>query len=168
MNLIIVRHAIAEDREDFAKKNLEDSLRPLTPKGRKKMIKMLDWMASHLDEVDMIVTSPYLRSVQTAEIIQSRFDKVEIEQASELVPHSPALPLMKWLKAHARDKKNVVVVGHDPHLSLFLSALLCSKNESFIDLKKSGIAAVEIPSLMEIETTQSRLLWLVQPKLILD
>ena len=40
MELYLVRHAIAEDREDFAKKNQDDSLRPLTVKGRKRMQKV--------------------------------------------------------------------------------------------------------------------------------
>lgn len=166
MNLILVRHAIAEDREDFAKKNLEDSLRPLTLKGRKKMIKVLDWVSPHLGDVDMIVSSPYLRAMQTAEIVQSYWNKIKVDEASELVPHSVPRAFMKWLQAHAADKKNVIAVGHDPHLSLFLSYLLATKNESFIELKKSGIAVVELNSFSQIETTPAQLLWLVQPKLV--
>ncbi|MEK6773653.1 MAG: phosphohistidine phosphatase SixA [Bdellovibrionota bacterium] len=168
MNLILVRHAVAEDREEFAKKNLEDSSRPLTVKGRKKMVKMLDWISPLLGEIDMIVSSPYVRAMQTSEILQGIWSKIKIDQAAELVPHSPPQSFMKWLKAHAKDKKNVIAVGHEPHLSLFLSYLLSSKNESFVEIKKSGMAAVEIGSLAEIETTHSQLLWLVQPKFICD
>lgn len=166
MNLIIVRHALAEDREEFAKKNLEDSLRPLTAKGRKKMIKMMEWVSPLLGEVDMIVTSPYLRAVETAQLLQSYWKKLDIKEVAELVPHSPPVAFMKWLKAHAKDKKNVLMVGHDPHLSLFLSYLLAGKNESFIELKKSGIALVEIGSFADIETSSARLLWLAQPRMV--
>ena len=166
MNLIVIRHALAEDREEFALKNKEDSLRPLTDKGRKKMLKMFEWVEDTIKDVDLIVSSPYLRAMQTAEILQGFLPKLKIEQAPELVPHCPPQAFMKWLKAHARDKKNVAVIGHEPQLSLFISFLLSSKAESFIDMKKSGIAMMEVSSVSEIETAHSQLLWLLCPKVI--
>lgn len=165
MNLTLIRHAIAEDREVFAQKNLEDSQRPLTAKGRKKMDKMLEWVQPWMNEVDLIVSSPYLRALQTAEMIQQMLGKkLRVMQAPELVPHCPPQAFIKWLKAHARDKKNVIAVGHEPQLSIFLSFLLSGKSESFIEIKKSGIAIVEINSVVDIETTNAQLVGLLSPK----
>lgn len=166
MNLILIRHAIAEDREEFIFKNKEDSLRPLTDKGRKKMLKMFERVEESIKEVDLIVSSPYLRAIQTAEILQSFLPKLKIEQAPELVPHCPPQAFMKWLKAHARENKTVAAIGHEPQLSLFISFLLSSKTESFIEMKKSGIAMLELSSVSEIETAHSQLLWLLSPKIL--
>ena len=37
MQLLLIRHAIAEEQEDFAKTGKDDRLRPLTDEGRKKL-----------------------------------------------------------------------------------------------------------------------------------
>lgn len=165
MELIIIRHALAEDREDFAKKNKDDSLRPLTIKGKKRMASVLDQMSSFLESVDLIVTSPYVRAKQSAQIVQIK-TKAKVVEAAELVPHSPPQAFVKWIKSHAADKKVLVAVGHEPQLSLLASYLLGGKSQSFIELKKSGMACLEITSASEIETTSVRLNWLVSPKVL--
>ncbi len=168
MNLIIIRHAVAEEREDFAIKNKEDSLRPLTVKGKKRMEKMMGVIEDLVSEAHLIVTSPYTRAVQTAEIIGKSYPKVPVAVAAELVPHSPPQAFLKWLKGQKADLKNIIVVGHEPQLGLFLSYLLAFKNISFVDIKKSGAACIEISSWEEIEEGQPQLLWLIHPKMFLD
>ena len=165
MTLIIIRHALAEDREDFAKKNKDDSLRPLTIKGKKRMEDVLDEMSSFLESLELIVTSPYVRAKQSAQIVQVK-TKAKIVEAAELVPHSPPQAFVKWIKSQAIDKKVIAAVGHEPQLSLLISYLLAGKNESFIELKKSGMVCLEIASAAEIETTKVRLNWLVSPKVL--
>jgi phosphohistidine phosphatase len=168
MNLILVRHATAEDREDFLQKNKEDSLRPLTPKGRKRMEMMTDQICKWVPSVDLIVTSPYTRAVQTSEILRKKYPKVRMSVASELVPHSPPQAFIRWLKMQPAAVKTIVAVGHEPQLSTFMTYLLSSKNQSFIEFKKSGAAALEILSWEEIESSQAQLLWLVQPKMFTE
>ena len=165
MNLIVVRHALAEDREDFAKKNKDDSLRPLTVKGKKRLKKVLDEMTQSLSSVDLIVTSPYVRAKQSAQIVQEKI-RAKIVEAAELVPHSPPQAFVKWIKSQGADKKTIVAVGHEPQLSLLISYLLAGKNQSFVELKKSGMASLEISSAEDIETQPARLNWLVSPKLL--
>ncbi len=66
MNLYIVRHAIAVDEgtADF-----EDSQRPLTDKGRRKMRQIAKGLRALGVEFDLILSSPYLRAQETAEIL---------------------------------------------------------------------------------------------------
>lgn len=89
MELIIMRHGLAEDREEFNRKNSEDSLRPLTLKGRKKTQKVAMKLRDLIDEVDVIVSSPFTRARQTAEIVSQIFIETKVVEAAELVPSSP-------------------------------------------------------------------------------
>lgn len=165
MEIYLIRHAIAEDREDFEKTDKDDSLRPLTAKGRKKMQKTALKLHDLIGDVDAIVTSPYVRARQTAEILSQIFYETPVKEALELVPHAPALGFIRWMQAHGRDVQSLLVVGHEPHLSLLASYLLAGKNESFIELKKAGIACLEMGLAEEAGPASAHLKWLIPPKL---
>ncbi|MGE0633345.1 MAG: histidine phosphatase family protein [Pseudobdellovibrionaceae bacterium] len=164
MQLIIVRHAIAEDREDFKKKSLDDRLRPLTLKGRKKMQKIAMEMREKIKDVELIITSPFTRAKQTAEILSQIFVDIPVVEAPELTPQSPPAAFAKWLKSHAKDCKKIMAVGHEPHLSHLMSWFLSGSEEAFIELKKGGSGAIEFESFAEVRANAGHLLWLLQPK----
>lgn len=124
---------------------------------------LLNWV----EDVDLIVTSPYLRARQTAQILSQFYKKAKVVEAPELVPQSPPTAFLKWLKAHGREMKDVMVVGHEPHLSSFLSFLVAGTNESFVELKKSGVASVEVQNFQGLAPGGARLNWLVQPSLVI-
>lgn len=169
MYLFIVRHAVAEEREDFAKKNADDSLRPLTAKGKKKLQKMILSLEKEFDKLDMVVTSPYVRAKQSAQIISDIADNAKVVESAELVPHAPPQALLKWLKTQGAQSKKIAVIGHEPHLSLFTSYLLTGNSkENFIELKKSSVALVEVGSFEDIAASKAKLLWLASPKVIVD
>ena len=169
MYLYIIRHAVAEEREDFAKKNADDSLRPLTGKGKKKLQKMILGLEKEFEKLDLILTSPYLRAKQSAQIIADITDETKIVESAELVPHAPPQALLKWLKNHCAQFKKVAIVGHEPQLSSFTSYLLTGNpKESFIEIKKSSIALVEIGNFEDITASKSKLIWLASPKIFTD
>ncbi|MBV2168941.1 MAG: phosphohistidine phosphatase SixA [Bdellovibrio sp.] len=168
MELIIIRHAVAEEREDFVKKGLEDHMRPLTLKGRKRMQKVCVRLLDFVKEVDLIVSSPLTRARQTAEIVSQIYFETKVVEAPELVPHSPPQAFLKWLRTQARTHRRLVIVGHEPHLSSFASYLLSGKTESFIDLKKSGVIALEIESFAHAEAGTAQLLYAIPPKFLID
>lgn len=169
MYLFIIRHAIAEEREDFAKKNTDDSLRPLTAKGKKKLQKMILGLEKEFDKLELVVTSPYLRAKQSAQIISELMDNVRIVECAELVPHAPPQALLKWLRTQCAQNKKVAIVGHEPHLSSFTSYLLSGNfKDNFIELKKSSAALVEIGNFEDIAASKSKLLWLASPKILVD
>ena len=168
MELIIVRHAIAEEKEEFAKKGLEDQLRPLTLKGRKRMQKVSLRLRDFIKEVDVIVSSPLTRARQTAEILSQIYFETKVLEAPELVPHSPPQAFVKWLRMQARTYKKVVIVGHEPHLGTLASYLLSGTTESFIDLKKSGVMVLKMESFTHAEAGQAELVALLPPKILAD
>lgn len=164
MQLILVRHGVAEDREDFKKKNLDDRLRPLTLKGRKRMQKIAMVMSDKIEGVDFIVTSPLTRARQTAEILSQIFVDIPVFESPELSPQSPPAAFAKWLKVHAKDAKKIMAVGHEPHLGILTSWLMANKEEPFVLYKKGGSAAFQVEALEDIKAGEGRMLWLVQPK----
>ena len=164
MELIIIRHAVAEEREDFVKKNLEDQLRPLTLKGRKRMQKICVKLRDYVKGFDVIVSSPFTRARQTAEILSQIYFETKVIETPELVPQSPPQALLKWLRVQGRSYKRIAIVGHEPHLSTFASYLLTGKAESFIDLKKGGVIALEMESFAQAEVGSAQLLYSIPPK----
>jgi len=168
VELIIIRHAVAEEREEFKKKGLEDHLRPLTLKGRKKMQKVCVELREFVKELDLIVSSPLTRARQTAEIVSQIYFETKVVEAPELVPHSPPPAFLKWMRTQIKNQRRIAIVGHEPHLSSFASYMLAGKTESFIDLKKSGIIALELESLTHAEPGSAQLLFSIPPKFLVD
>lgn len=169
MQLILVRHAIALDREAFLNKTgLDDSLRPLSVKGRKKMQKIALELQSWIKSVDLIVTSPYLRARQTAELLSEIFINTKLIESAELVPHGHPDLFVKWLRSHGKNHKKIMMVGHEPQLSSFASYLMAGKSASTLVLKKSGVACLHVPDWDELDMCTAQLLWLVQPRQIVD
>ncbi|MNL27136.1 phosphohistidine phosphatase [compost metagenome] len=168
MELVIIRHAIAEEREDFQKKGLEDQFRPLTLKGRKRMQKVCFHLKDVLKDLDLIVTSPFTRARQTAEIISQIYFETKVVEAPELVPQSPPQAFVKWLRVHGKNHRRIAIVGHEPHLSTFASFMLTGRAESFIDLKKSGVIVLELESFTSAEAGTAQLLMAAPPKVFID
>lgn len=166
MELIIIRHAVAEEREDFKKKGLEDNLRPLTLKGRKKMQKVCVFLQDYVEDIDVVVTSPLTRARQTAEIISQIYFEAQVVEAPELAPQSPPQAFLKWLRVQGRNHKRIVIVGHEPHLSSFTSYMLSGKPESFIDFKKSGVIGLELESFAQAEAGSAQLMYYLPPRFI--
>jgi phosphohistidine phosphatase len=169
MLLFIIRHATAEEREEFAKKNTDDSLRPLTPKGKKKLQKMILSLEKEFDKLDLVVTSPYLRAKQSAQIVSDLTEGTKIVESAELVPHAPPQSLVKWLKTNCGGYKKVAVVGHEPHISSFASYVLSGNaNESFIEIKKSSVALIDIGNFEDFTPSKSKLQWLASARVLID
>lgn len=163
-----MRHGLAEDHESFAKKSSEDHLRPLTLKGRKRTQKVCMQMRDWVKEVDLIVSSPFTRARQTAEIASQIFIDTKVVEAPELVPSSPAHAFKRWLRSHGDDYKRILVVGHEPHLGILASYLMADQVEPLLELKKSGVLCLKTASFKNLAPGTAKLLWLLQPRHIID
>src|SRR5438132_9514085 len=86
MRLLVVRHAIAEDREAFARSHKDDAARPLTPDGRRKMARAAEGLKQLVPELDLLAASPYKRALETAEIIAHAYGQQRVERVPELAP----------------------------------------------------------------------------------
>ena len=142
MRLLVIRHAIAEEREEFAFTGRPDSERPLTKDGRDRMRRAAAGLAHVVDSIDVLATSPYTRAMQTAEIVSAEFDDVEVLTVQELVQEAEPDDLLPWLRAHASEA-TVAIVGHEPHLGLLVGWLLTGRHEAFVELKKGSACLLE-------------------------
>jgi phosphohistidine phosphatase len=160
MILYIVRHAWAEDRDET--RWPDDSLRPLTEEGEQRFAKMLKRLADAKFWPDIIVTSPFLRCVQTAELIAKRVkDRPKIEQLPALAPGSNLQSLVEWTAQLA--ESDVAWVGHAPDVE-HLAAELIGNGDAAIHFKKGAIAAIRFEGPVELR--RGELQWLASAKLL--
>jgi len=161
MQLFIVRHGIAVDRED--PKCPADPDRFLTDEGIEKTRQVAQGVAEVGTTPDLMVTSPYLRALQTAEIFATQlgYAKQKIKKSDFLLPGAEPLQLFREL---AKDKELSVVFlfGHAPHLDDVVATALGTKHH-VTSLKKAGVAHVELRRLVP---PSGELIWLATPKLL--
>jgi phosphohistidine phosphatase len=161
MDLYIVRHGIAIDRED--PKCPPDPERYLTEDGIEKTKRVAKAVVALGITADVLISSPYVRAQQTAEIFASGlgYPKQKIRHSDLLLPGAePSL----FFRELAKDKhsSSVFVFGHAPHLDELIAAALTTKH-NITALKKSGVAAL---TLKRISPPSAQLLWLATPKIL--
>jgi len=159
MRILIIRHGIAEQTVGNGN-GREDAQRELTKAGRQKMRKATEGLMKVVPEINLIATSALTRASQTADIVAETFGGMKVAQIAALSPRKPPAQLIEWLNAHSGDK-TIALVGHEPHLSTFLCWLLTGLQESFVVLKKGGVALVDISS--PVTAGRGKLLWLLKP-----
>ncbi|MFM1892035.1 MAG: hypothetical protein RLZ44_1112 [Pseudomonadota bacterium] len=141
MDILIVRHGIAEERESFAERGRSDDLRPLTKKGIERMREGARGLKQVVEQIDVLASSPLTRAQQTAEILAKSFSPGPVIEVPELAPgHGPAV-VTAWLAAQETDG-TLALVGHEPDLSELVAWLVCGRSEGFLDLKKGAACLV--------------------------
>jgi phosphohistidine phosphatase len=161
MDLYIVRHGIAIDRED--PKCPADPERYLTEEGVEKTQQVAKGVAALGVKGDLFLSSPYVRAMQTAEIFANALDyaKQKIRRTDLLLPGAEPSLLFREL---AKDKQasSVFLFGHAPQLDDVIATALGSKRH-VTSLKKAGVALIE---LKRIAPPIGLLVWLATPKLL--
>jgi phosphohistidine phosphatase len=158
MLLYLVRHGVAVDRED--PDCPPETERPLTPKGMKKTRAAALGLFALGVKPDVVLTSPWLRSVQTAEIFCEviGFSSNKIVRADSLKgTSSPAELLRDLAKLKA---KEVMCFGHEPHLHQVIAQILHT-GARITELKKAGVACLD---LEKVSPPQGQLIALYPPK----
>jgi phosphohistidine phosphatase len=159
MQLLLIRHAIAEEREDFAKTGKDDRLRPLTDEGRKKMKQVARGLKGLVPDIDLLATSPLTRAAQTGAILDSVYGGVKEVEIEELSPEATSEDFLRWLR---KQKKDVVAaVGHEPSLGLILSWLLTGNERRIFAFRKGGACLLDFPD--EPAAGTATLTWALTP-----
>ena len=86
MRLLVIRHAVAEERDAFAVTGQPDARRPLTDDGRTKMKAGARGLRGIVPRLNVLATSPLLRAAQTAEIVSREYGGIESRTVQELSP----------------------------------------------------------------------------------
>ncbi len=165
MNLYIIRHAIAVD-EVMLDYEL-DRERPLTDKGRKKMRQIARALRNLGVEFDLILSSPYIRACETAEILADVFKmKKEIILSDNLVPlGNPELLIGEINEKYSVD--SIALVGHEPYLGALISLLIADNAKIEITLKKGGVCYLAADDLHHLDH-RATLEWLLTPGIMME
>jgi phosphohistidine phosphatase len=157
MRLLLFRHGIAIDRDDPAAP--EEAERFLTGKGRRRARRAVQGLARLDAAPERILTSPWRRAVETAEILRDRFDL----HGDALVRDEALLPDADPLRILHRvvelEEGEIALVGHAPHLDRVLEEL--TDGAPLAPLTKAGAACIEMESLVR---PRGLLLWLLPNK----
>ncbi|HTR35329.1 MAG TPA: phosphohistidine phosphatase SixA [Bryobacteraceae bacterium] len=139
MEIYLLRHGIAEDGQV----GQPDAERVLTADGKKKLRNVLRAAAAAGVAPSLILTSPYKRAVQTAQLAAEILDyKGELLRTKALEPGSSPKPVWDEIRVH-KDESRILLSGHEPLFSR-LTAYLLNAPELQIDFKKGAIACVEV------------------------
>jgi phosphohistidine phosphatase len=143
MELLVIRHAIAEDKDEFAKTGRPDTERPLTKRGRRVMAEVSEGLRREVKSIDVLAASPLVRAAQTAAIVAEEYGNLSVETVDALEPESAPPAFAKWLAA--RKRANVVaVVGHEPHLGMLVTWLMTGVSDSHVEIEKGGACLLDI------------------------
>jgi len=159
MILYLVRHGLAVDRTD--PKSPPEAERPLTAKGVQKTRSAALGLKELGVKPDALLTSPYVRAAQTAEIFAEALGcpPQKIRASEALKPAGNPADIIReisQLKA-----KEVICFGHAPHLDQMIAQLSGARGV-FTGLKKAGVACFE----QAARNGRWELVWIVTPKML--
>lgn len=141
MKLIFLRHGVAEGH--FNLDQDADFMRTLTKEGVERLHSSLKLFKLAQKKIDVIFTSPLSRAVQTAEIFWDYYRDADLEMMADLDVLDDPVHLVEYISFLPTDGV-YAFVGHDPHLTKAIAALLALHPEhDFMTLKKGGLCVLE-------------------------
>ncbi|MFP5236470.1 MAG: phosphohistidine phosphatase SixA [Acidobacteriota bacterium] len=155
MILYLMRHANAGLRRDNP---VVDRKRGLVKEGKDQCMLMARVLSAVGAQIDVIVSSPLKRALQTAQFVGTELgydSKVEISES--LAPGADYRTFQDLL-AKYQDREGILVVGHNPNLFQFLGKMITGNGGAAIRLRKASIAKVDL------EHHPPRLQWLIDPR----
>ena len=163
MNLYIIRHAWAEERD--AARWPDDSERPLTSDGIERFRRMLGALRGRELELSLIAGSPYVRCDQTARLTSEAFKPpVPVERVKALEPGSDLEALIEWTNRRISEGHDGVAwVGHAPDVD-HLAARLIGDGRACIRFAKGAIALIRFDDA--VVPGEGELRWLVTAKVL--
>lgn len=168
MKLLIVRHAIALDREEWATISKDDRERPINEEGAKKMKKVSVGLKRLLGEdPSCIITSPLLRAKQTADLLLNEMPSSSLVETETLAPEQDVETFTAHLRTSIVPGATLIAcVGHEPHLNHLIAWLVSKSRNGIGDLKKGGACLLQFDN--EISAGKARLVWLMTSRQLRD
>jgi phosphohistidine phosphatase len=162
MDLLIVRHALAMEHEDWAKTGRPESERPLTKEGKSRMKHCAAGLVRVAPGVELVATSPFTRAAETAAIVIARYEKVERAEVECLASGGSQTAVLDWLAK--RDEKCLAIVGHEPDLGLLVGRLLTGRESFAVPLRKAGACLLRFGA--KIAAGKAELRWFMPPSVL--
>lgn len=140
MEVILFRHGRAEAAADC------DRSRALTPSGRDELQRAIRSSGDRLNGIDGIWVSPYLRTRQTLEVIQSLLPDLQAcptEVVEYLTPCSDPQTVIDRLDTREGLCQRLLLVSHQPLLGTLMDEL-CGFEPGQYRLSTGSVAAIKL------------------------
>lgn len=160
--VVVFRHGLAVAPEAW--ESSDDGSRPLTRLGKDKTEQAVNGLLKLVECPQMIVSSPYVRAIETAEIVANAFgfSRKRILVSDRFVPDGDPGESLAFVESLSAAR--LVVVGHNPNLSRMVALAVGLHPESGISLRKAGAALVRKPGADGRQTWH--LQWYVTARLL--
>lgn len=157
--LYLIRHGIAAARGEHWP---DDAKRPLTEEGMTRLRKGARGLAALGVAFDVVLTSPLVRTKQTAEIVADAFDpRPPIVAVDSLAPEGSVQAVLADLEKQSR-RKRIALVGHEPGIGE-LAAKLAGSRHPF-EFKKGAVCRIDVETLPPAGPGTLR--WFLTPKIL--
>lgn len=155
MNLYLIRHSIAENISI----NKKDFDRELTEEGKFVINKTSEAWKNYIDNVDIVLTSPLTRAIQTAEIISLNLQEIpNVIKDNNLGTGSRTADLIDLL--NSLNYKDVMIVGHQPDLSIHINNF-CGTGSLNLAFPPASLAKIEFEN--SIKYGRGKLIYFIPP-----
>jgi len=142
VQLYLIRHGIAAERGEAYP---DDSQRPLTAEGISRLRKQVKGLNALGVRLDVIISSPLVRTRQTADIVSDGLaGKPDVVLSDALAPEGTSTVVFQELARHAK-KRAVALVGHEPNLGQLAARLIGTRHA--LEFKKGGVCRIDVESL---------------------
>ena len=158
MILYLMRHADAGNR--LRSNPLLDTKRGLVKEGKEQCVLMARALSALKVQVDVIVSSPLKRALQTAQFVGTEMGyDARVEISAALSPEATFAEFQEMLAEYAGHEA-MLAVGHNPNMFQFLGRLITGNGGAAIRMRKASIARVDL------DHHPPRLQWLIDPRTV--
>jgi phosphohistidine phosphatase len=158
--LYLIRHGLAAERGESYP---DDTKRPLTSRGIERMKREAKALNALDVSFDVILTSPLVRTRQTAEALASTLrNPPPIVNAASLAPGGTHNAIVDELAKQAHRRKRIALVGHEPGIGELGARLLGLRKP--LEFKKGGMARIDVTALPP--TGPGQLRWFLTPRIL--
>ncbi len=157
MELYLLRHGEAANRNDWQGNDAE---RPLTDQGKEEIQRESKRIAALGLSLDAIITSPYIRTNQTAEIVAQELGMKDKLVQDDRLEYGFGRKKLRKVLGDYTNAQALLLVGHEPDFSKLIGKLTGGR----VFLDKGGLAKI---TLSDDDTLDGELCWLLQPDVLI-
>jgi phosphohistidine phosphatase len=155
----LIRHGVAEERGPGYP---DDSRRPLTSEGKARLVEIGAGLVALGVDLDEILTSPFVRTRQTADILAQAWSKPpRVTDVEALAVGSRTGTVLAALASGA-ERPHVAIVGHMPGIGVLAAELIGASRP--LDFRKGSVACIALDRTPRRGAGDLR--WFVPPRLL--
>jgi phosphohistidine phosphatase len=157
--LYLIRHGVAAERGEAWP---DDAKRPLTERGMSRLRKGARGLARLGVSLDIVLTSPLVRTRQTAEIVAAAFDpRPSLVNVDGLAPDGSYQAVLADLEKQSK-RAHIALVGHEPGIGELAARLIGTRHP--VEFKKGAICRIDVEALPPAGPGSLR--WFLTPKIL--